>query len=173
MQNPADNHFSVAAIIGHSLDHSATHIDPIKPLVNAIKVQSHHAGQPLQDERVGGPVCRQVPQVITVAEDEVRGDVAVLAAATAVWLSQESGSTFADVGADGVLADLAAHPGALSTLVDVVARLAVGHEAVSPATGADEAGGRVGAVVIAVMDRRVRAFIHTYSRTKKHPLNLH
>lgn len=166
MQNPADNHFSVAAIIGHSLDHSAAHIDPIKPLVNAIKVQSHHAGQPLQDERVGGPVCRQVPQVITVAEDEVRGDVAVLAAATAVWLSQESGSTFADVGADGVLADLAAHSGALSTLVDVVARLAVGHEAVSPATGADEAGGRVGAVVIAVMDRRVRAFVHTYSRTK-------
>lgn len=166
MQNSIDNHFSVTAIIGHSLNHSATHIDPIKALVNAVKVQSHHTGQPLQDERVGCPVCWQIPQVITVAEDKVRWDVAVLAAAMAVWLSQESRSTFTHVGADGVLADLTAHSGCLSTLIDVVTRFAVRHEAVARATGADKAGGRVSAVVITVMDGRVCAFIDTYSRTK-------
>lgn len=165
MQNPIDNHFSVTAIIGHSLNHSAAHIDPIKALVNAIKVQSHHTGQPLQDERVSFPVRWQIPQVITVAEDKVRWDVAVLAAAMAVWLSQESGSTFTNVGAHSVLADLTAHSGCLPTLIDVITRFAVRHEAIARATGADKAGGRVSAVVITVMDWRVCAFIDTYSRT--------
>lgn len=70
----------------------------------------------------------------------------------AVWLSQESRGTFTHVGADGVLADLTAHSGCLRTLVDVITRFAVRHEAVARATGADEAGGRVSAVVITVMD---------------------
>lgn len=78
----------------------------------------------------------------------------------AVWLSQESGGTFTNIGPDGVLADLAAHAWCLSALIDIIARFAVRHEAVAWVTGADEAGGRVGAVVITVMDCWVRALIH-------------
>lgn len=84
----------------------------------------------------------------------------------AVRLSQESRGAFTDVGADGVLADLAAHAWCLDTLADVIARFAVRHEAVAWATGADEAGGRVGAVVVAVMDGWVCAFIDAYRRTR-------
>lgn len=70
----------------------------------------------------------------------------------AVWLSQESRSTFTNEGADGVLADLTAHSGCLCALIDVITRFAVRHEAVAQAAGADKAGGRVSAVVITVMD---------------------
>lgn len=70
----------------------------------------------------------------------------------AVWLSQEPRCTFTNVGPDGVLADLAAHAWRLPALIDIVTRFAVRHEAVARATGADKAGGRVGAVVITVMD---------------------
>ncbi|TNN64427.1 hypothetical protein EYF80_025377 [Liparis tanakae] len=139
MRNAVDHHLSVAASEGHPLNHSPVYIDPIKTLVDAVKVQGHHAGQALQDQRVGLSVRGQVPEVVAVAEDEVGRDVAVLAAAVAVRLSEESRGTLAHVGADGVLADLAAHARRLRTLVDVVARFAVGHEAVAGATGADEA----------------------------------
>lgn len=79
----------------------------------------------------------------------------------AVRLSEESRGALAHVGADGVLADLAAHARRLGTLVNVVTRFAVRHEAVAGTTGADEAGRRVGAVVVTVMDGWVCAFIDT------------
>lgn len=85
----------------------------------------------------------------------------------AVRLPEESRGTFANVGADGVLTDLAAHTRRLRTLVDIVTGFSVGHEAVAGTTGADEAGGRVGAVVVTVMDGRVCAFIDTYSRRQQ------
>lgn len=71
MQNSIDHHLPVSAIKEHPLDHSAAHVDPIETLVDSVKVHGHHAGQALQDQRVGLPVCRQVPQVVTVAEDKV------------------------------------------------------------------------------------------------------
>lgn len=161
VQNSIHHHLSVSARVGHPLDHSAAHVDPIKTPVDSIKVHGHHAGQALQDQRVGLSVRRQVPEVIAVAEDQVGGDVTVLAAAVAVGLPEESRGTLTDVGADGVLADLAAHARRLCALVDVVARDVVGHEAVAGATGADEAGGRVGAIVVTVMDGWFRAFVDT------------
>lgn len=85
----------------------------------------------------------------------------------AVRLPEESRGAFANVGADGVLADLAAHARRLRALVDIVAAFPVGHEAVAGTTGADEAGWRVGAVVVTVMDGRVCAFIDTCSRRHK------
>lgn len=77
----------------------------------------------------------------------------------AVRLPQVPRSAFADVRADGVLADLAAHGRRLAALVQVVAGLPVGHKAVAGVTGADEAGGGVGAVVVTVVDGRVCAFV--------------
>lgn len=164
MQNSIDHHLPVTAIKGHPLNHSAAHINPIKTLVNAIKVHGHHTGEALQDQRVGLSVCWQVPQVIAVAEDKVGWDVTVLTAAVAVRLSEKSRGAFTNVGADSVLTDLAAHAWCLRTLVDIVASFAVRHEAVAGATAADKAGGRVGAIVITVMDGWVCAFIDTYSQ---------
>lgn len=164
MQNSIDHHLPVTAIKGHPLNHSAAHINPIKTLVNAIKVHGHHTGEALQDQRVGLSVCWQVPQVIAVAEDKVGWDVTVLTAAVAVRLSEKSRGAFTNIGADSVLTDLAAHAWCLRTLVDIVACFAVRHEAVAGATAADKAGGRVGAIVITVMDGWVCAFIDTYSQ---------
>lgn len=159
VQHSVHHHLPVGAVEEHSLRHPAVHVDPIQTLVHAVKVQGHHAGQALQDERVGLAVGRQVPQVVAVAEDEVRRDVAVLPTAVAVRLPEVPRGAFADVRAHGVLADLAAHSGRLSALVQVVAGLAVGHEPVAGAADADEAGGRVGAVVVTVVDGRVGAFV--------------
>lgn len=163
MQHSVDHNLSVAAIKGHPFYHSTAHVDPVKTLVHAIKVHGHHAGQALQDQRIGLPVSRQVPQVIAVAEDEVGCDVAVLAAAASVWLSEESWGALAHVGADSVLAHLAAHARRLGTLVNIVTGFVVGHEAVARTTGTYETGECVGAVVITVVDGGVCAFIDTYS----------
>lgn len=164
MQNSIDHHLSVAAIEGHPLNHSAADVNPIKMLFDAIKVQGHHAGQALQHHGVSLSIRGQVPQVVEVAEDKVGRDVAVLTAGVAVRLSEESRSTLTDVGAQSVLTDLAAHARGLCTLVDVVTRFFVRHEAVARATGTDEAGGCVGAIVVTVMDGWVCAFIDTCSQ---------
>lgn len=164
MQNSIDHHLSVTTVEGHPLNHSAAHINPIETLVDAIKVHGHHTGQALQDQRVGLPICRQVPKVIAVAEDEIRRNVAVLTAAASVGLSEESWGTLTDVGANSVLTHLAAHTRCLCAFVDIITRFTVGHEAVARATGADEAGGRVGTVVITVVDGWVCAFIDTFSQ---------
>lgn len=161
MQNSVHHHLPAGAVEEHPLYHPAVHVNPIQTLVHAVKVHGHHAGQALQDERVGLAVRRQVPQVVAIAEDEVRRDVAVLPTAVAVRLPQVSRSAFADVRADGVLADLAAHGRRLAALVQVVAGLSIGHEPIAGAAGADEAGGRVGAVVVTVVDGRVGAFVDT------------
>lgn len=161
VQDAVDHRLPVATVEVHPLDHPAVHVDPIQSLVDAVEVHGHHAGQALQDQGVGLAVCRQVPQVVAVAEDEVRRDVAILTAAVSVRLAEETRGALANVGADGVLAHLTAHARRLSAFVDIVARFAVRHETVAMATGADEARGRVGAVVIAVVDGRVRAFIDT------------
>lgn len=159
VQDPVHHHLPVGAVEEHPLHHPAVHVNPVQTLFHAVKVHGHHAGQTLQDERVGVAVRRQVPQVVAVAEDEVRRDVAVLPTAVAVRLPQVTRGALADVRADCVLADLAAHGGRLGTLVQVVAGLPVGHESVARAAGADEAGGRVGAVVVTVVDGRVGAFV--------------
>jgi len=57
MQNSIDHHLFVTAIKEHPLYHSAAHVNPIKALVDTIKVQSNDTGQVLQNERVGLPVC--------------------------------------------------------------------------------------------------------------------
>lgn len=167
MQNPIDNDLPVTAVERHPLDHSTVYVDPIEALVNAIEVQSDHAGQALQNERVGLPICRQIPQIIAVAEDEVRRDVAVLTAAASVWLSEESWRALAHVGANGVFADLTAHARCLCAFIDIVARFAVGHQTVAGTAGAYEAGGRVSAVVITVVNGQVSAFIDTCIRSEK------
>lgn len=159
VQNSVHHHLPVGAVEEHPLHHPAVHVDPIQAPFHAVKVHGHHAGQALQDERVGVAVRRQVSQVVAVAEDEVRRDVAVLTTAAAVGLPQVPRGALADVRAHGVLADLAAHGGRLGALVQVVAGLAVGHEPVPGAAGADEAGGRVGAVVVTVVDGWVGAFV--------------
>lgn len=159
VQNPIHHHLPAGAVQEHPFYHPATHVNPIQTLVHAVKVHGHHAGQALQDERVGLAIRRQVPQVVAVAEDEVRRDSAVLPTAVAIRLPQVPRCAFADVRADGVLADLAAHGGRLGALVQVVAGLPVGHELVAGAAGANEAGGRVCAVVVTVVDRRVGAFV--------------
>lgn len=166
MQNSVDHHLSVTAIKGHPLNHSAAHIDPVKTLVDTVKVHGHHAGQALQDQRVGLPVCRQVPKVIAVAEDEVGRDVAVLTATMAIRLSEESRGAFTHIGADGVLTDLAAHARSFCTLIHIITCFSVRHEAVTGATGADEAGERVSAIVITVMNGGVSAFIDTYGNER-------
>ena len=85
----------------------------------------------------------------------------------AIGLSEESRRALTNVGAHSVLTDLAAHTRRLGTLVDIVTRFAVRHEAVAGTTGADEAGGRVGAIVITVMNGGIRAFIDTYSQKRR------
>lgn len=161
MQNSFDHLLSVAAVEKHPLYHSAAHINPIETFVDAVKVQSDRAGQALQNERVGLPVRWQVPQVVAVAEDEVGRDVAVLSAAASVRLSEKSRRALAHVGANGVFTDLAANAGCLCALIDIVACFAVGHEAVTWTAGADEAGGCVCAVVVAVVNGWVRTLIDT------------
>lgn len=58
---------------------------------------------------------------------------------------------------------MTAHAGGLCTLVDIITCFAVRHEAVTRTTGAYEAGRCVGAIVITVVNGRVRAFIDTTS----------
>lgn len=161
VQNSIHHHLPAGAVEEHPFHHPAVHVNPIKTFFHAVKVHGHNAGQALQDERVGMAVRRQVPQVVAVAEDEVRRDVAVLPTAVAIRLPQVPRRAFADVRADGVLADLAAHGRRLGALVQVVAGLSVGHQPVAVMASADEAGGCVGAVVVTVVDRRVGAFVDT------------
>lgn len=163
MQNSINHHLSVTAIVMHPFYHSAAHINPIETLVDAIKVRGHHTGQTLQNERIGHPICWQIPQVVAVAEDQVRWNVAVLTAAAPIRLSEETWSTLAHVGTNCVFTQLTAHAGGLCTLVDIVARFAVRHEAVARTTGAYKASRCVGAIVIAVVNGWVCALIDTYS----------
>lgn len=149
--DPVDNHLSVTAVKVHPLYNSPAHINPIEALVDTIKVEGNHTVHVLQDQRVRLTVRRQVPQVVAVAEDEVRGDVAVLTASVAVRLPQVTRGTLAHVGSYSVFAHLAAHTRSLFTLVHIVASLAVRHEAVAQATSAEKPRGCVGAVVITVV----------------------
>lgn len=67
------------------------------------------------------------------------------------------------MGTNCVFTQLTAHAGGLCTLVDIVARFAVRHEAVARTTGAYKASRCVGAIVIAVVNGWVCALIDTAS----------
>ncbi len=162
MQNSIDHNLSSRPVKEHPLQHPPAHVDPVQASVHPIEVQRHHAGEALQNERVGLAVRRQVAQIVAVAEDQVRADVAVLPAAASVGFTEEAWRTLAHVRAHGVLAHLAAHAGRDRALVHIVARFVVGHEAVTVATGADEAGGSVGAVVVAVVHGWVCALVDAW-----------
>lgn len=159
MQNPVHHRFSARPVKEHPLQHPPAHVNPVQAFVHAIEVQSDHAAEALQNERIGLAICRKIAQIVAIAEDQVRVDVAVLPAAAAIRFTEEAWRALADVRAHGVLAHLTAHAGCDGALIHIVACFVIGHETVTGATGADEAGGCVGAVVVAVVHGRVCALI--------------
>lgn len=159
VQKPVHHHLSARPVKEHPLQHPPTHVNPVQASVDSIKVQSDHAAEALQDEGIGLAIRGKIAQIVAIAKDQIRGDVAVLPAAAAVGFTEEARRTLTHVRAHGVLTHLTAHTGSDRALVHIVARCFIGHETKPGTTGADEAGGCVGAVVVAVVHGRVCAFI--------------
>lgn len=105
------------------------------------------------------PVSVHLADVVSIGVQQVRVYAAVLAAGAAVRFTDVSRGALAVVGADSVLADLAAYSRRGQTLVDVLAGLAVWHELVAGVAGAVVAGEGVGADLGALVDLRIVALV--------------
>lgn len=146
----------------HPLNLARPFVEPIQPLLIVVEIQRHDVGQSLQNHAQLSPVRGQIPNVVAVTVQQVRGDAAVLAACTLVRLTDVAWGALAVVRTHGVLADLAADGGCIEALVHVLACLAVGHEAVTGVTGAVVGGQGVVAELGAFVDRRVAALVDAW-----------
>lgn len=151
----------LTAVESHPLNPHHSRIQPVQPLFIMVKIQRHHIRQPLQNHAQLRTISCQITNVIAITVQQIRGDGAVLAARTPVWLTHVARGAFAVEGAGGVLADLATDGGRVAALVQVCARLTIRHEVVAGITRAVVTCQGVSADLGTLVDRWILAFVNS------------
>lgn len=156
----SDQILLAGAVDEDSIDGLVAHVGVVDPLVAIVKVQCHHILQVHLHQIVARAIDRSIAQVVSIAEDQPRRNIV---------------AAFAHIAPDGALVILlvalakvrtwrvetiiAAHRLLGVALVDIFARLPILRQLISLATFAVIAGGRVHALVLALIHLGLEAFV--------------